>query len=273
MTLFRRWGRRRAPQREAITDALWQRTLAHSPFLDGLTEREDAKLRELVTAFLAEKELVGVAGMELTDEMRLAIGVQACLPILNLGLACYSGWVGVVVYPGEFRVRREELDESGVVHQWDDDISGEAFPGGPVVLSWEDIAMSAEGAEDGYNVVIHEFAHKLDALSGEADGVPPAPPGFGAQRWLDVLRTHFDAFCALVDSDADVLPFDEYAAEHPAEFFAVMSEAFFTQPDLLEETYPDLYAALAAFYRQDPLARLQAIRNGDRDASGGERPR
>lgn len=255
MSLFRRWARRRTPERAAITDALWHTTLEHSPFLDGLSAPEQAKLRELVTQFLARKQIVGVAGLELDDEMRLAIAVQACLPVLNLGLECYNGWVGVVVYPGEFRVRREELDATGVVHEWDDEISGEAFPGGPVVLSWEDIAMSAEGAEEGYNVVIHEFAHKLDALSGDADGVPPAPAGFGEQRWIDVLRTHYESFCALVDSDVEYLPFDEYAAEHPAEFFAVMSEAFFTQPDLLDETYPDLYQALMAFYRQDPLSR------------------
>lgn len=259
MSLLRRWARRRNVERAAIADDLWQSTLERSPFLDGLSGAEEAKLRELTTRFLAEKQFAGAAGFELTDAMLVAIAVQACLPILNLGLECYSGWIGVVVYPGEFRVRREELDESGVVHEWDDDISGEAFPGGPVVLSWEDIAMSADGSEDGYNVVIHEFAHKLDALSGEADGVPPAPPGFSAQRWIDMLRTHYQAFCALVDSDVEYLPFDEYAAEHPAEFFAVMSEAFFTQPDLLDQTYPDLYQALHAFYRQDPLARLRAI--------------
>lgn len=272
MSLFRRWARKRAPQRPPIDDALWQTTLERSPFLDGLSAQEEARLRELATSFLAQKQLVGVAELELTDEMRVAIAVQACLPVLNLGLECYSGWVGVVVYPGEFRVRREELDDAGVVHEWEDEISGEAFPGGPVMLSWEDIAMSADAAEDGYNVVIHEFAHKLDALSGEADGVPPAPPGFGAQRWRDTLRSHYESFCALVDSDVDYVPFDEYAAEHPAEFFAVMSEAFFTQPDLLHQTYPELYAALGAFYRQDPLARWRAVTGAAPAADAADPP-
>jgi hypothetical protein len=252
MPFFRKWARRRTLERRAIPDPLWQSVTGRMPFLSGMSADEAQRLRELATLFLAEKELHGAAGFELTDEMRVAIAAQACLPILNLGLDCYGGWVGVVVYPGEFRVRREEMDESGVMHEWLDELSGEAFPGGPVVLSWEDIDLH----DSGYNVVIHEFAHKLDALSGDADGMPPAPAGIPESDWRECLKRHYEDFCAWADSHETLL-FDEYAAEHPAEFFAVMSEAFFTEPQQLNGVYPELYDALQAFYRQDPLARLE----------------
>ena len=127
----------------------------------------------------------GAGGLELTDEIRLAIAVQAVLPVLNLGLDLYGGWVGIVVYPGEFRVRRQEPDEDGVVHEWDDELSGEAWPGGPVLLSWEDVTLGTaapeDGGEPGYNVVIHEFAHKIDMLNGEADGYPAPHPDMDAR--------------------------------------------------------------------------------------------
>ena len=109
--------------------------------------------------------------------MRVAIAAQACLPILELGLDWYAGWTGIVVYPGDFRVRRTETDEDGVVHEWDDELAGEAMPGGPVVLSWDAAANDPQ-----INVVIHEFAHKLDMLNGAADGVPPLHPGHGRAR-------------------------------------------------------------------------------------------
>jgi MtfA peptidase len=254
------WRRKRAIERVRIDPALWERVTNALAFLDGLNAEELARLYQLTVAFLAEKEMHGAGDFTLSDEIRLSIAVQACLPILNLGLDCYDGWIGIVVYPGEFRVRREEIDEDGVLHEWDDALAGEAMPGGPVVLSWEDVDLG----EVGYNVVIHEFAHKLDMLSGDADGYPPAPVGFPASEWRACLERESERFRAEAaaaeraarrhgDFDFD---FDPYAAEHPAEFFAVMSEAFFTEPRHLRERYPELYQAFSAFYRQDPALRL-----------------
>ena len=255
------WRRRRTLARHAVDPALWERVTSALEFLDGMPAEDLARLYALVVEFLAQKQMHGAAEFELSDEVRLSIAVQACLPILNLGLEHYAGWVGIVVYPGEFRVRREELDEDGVLHEWHDELSGEAWQGGPVVLSWEDV----DTGEAGYNVVIHEFAHKLDMLSGDADGYPPAPAGVDAREWHTTLERAFDRFCDEVERADRATPahrdtfefdFDSYAAEHPAEFFAVMSEAFFTEPRHLRERYPELYAALGAFYRQDPAARL-----------------
>ena len=164
---------RRKPATEPLPDALWQETLAGLPFLDRLDSQEKSRLRVLTEAFLAEKEFTTAGGLELTDALCVSIATQACLPILNLGLENYRDWVGIVVYPDEFVIPRVIEDDFGVVHEFDDVASGEAWDGGPVLISWRDAQMAGEG----YNVVIHEFAHKLDMLNGEANGVPPLPTG------------------------------------------------------------------------------------------------
>jgi Mlc titration factor MtfA (ptsG expression regulator) len=261
MPLFRTWRRRRVLRRHRIDDALWHRVLAGLPFLAGLSEDEAARLRRLALLFLHEKELHGAGGLALTDEIRLAVALQAVLPVLNLGLDLYDGWVGVIVYPSEFRVRREETDEDGVVHEWQDELSGEAWPGGPVLLSWEDVAIGTrapeDGGERGYNVVIHEFAHKIDMLNGEADGYPTPHADMDRGAWQRALEAAYAKFAGMVERGVETL-LDPYAAEHPAEFFAVASEAFFTDPHALKKEFPGLYAQLQVFYRQDPGTRLPA---------------
>ena len=234
-----------------LPDALWKEALAGLPFLDRLTSEEKSRLRQLTEAFLAEKEFTSAGGLELTDTMCVSIAVQGCLPILNLGLQSYRDWVGIIVYPDEFVIPRSVEDEFGVVHEYEDVASGEAWDGGPLLISWRDAQMAGEG----YNVVIHEFAHKLDMLSGEADGIPPLPPGLSRKAWEETLLAAYEDFCALVDEaeerDEETL-LDPYAAESPGEFFAVMSETFFEAPCILREEYPALYAQLSRFYRQDP---------------------
>jgi len=151
------------------------------------------------------------------------------------------------VYPGDFRVRREQTDEHGVVHEWDDELAGEAMPGGPVVLSWDATANDSE-----INVVIHEFAHKLDMLNGDADGLPPLHPGMDRAAWTAAFKQAYEGFCDALERGKDTW-LDPYAAEHPSEFFAVISEAFFEQPAETKQRYPDVYDQLRLFYRQDPL--------------------
>jgi hypothetical protein len=249
MGFLREWRRRRTLKSVRLDEALWKRVAAKLPFLRGLSHEDTGRLKDLVVLFLAEKEMHGAQGLELTDEVRLSIAVQACLPILNLGLDVYQGWVGVVVYPGEFRVHKEEVDEDGVVHSFAEELAGEAWPGGPVILSWEDVGMS----ERGYNVVIHEFAHKIH-MDGDGDeSYPAARAGMDAAKWRRTLEQAYERFCAEVDS-GDPTFIDPYASEHPAEFFAVMSEAFFTESAVLARDWPELYTQLALFYKQDPAA-------------------
>jgi len=251
MGVYRNWRRKRILSRNPIDAQLWRSVTGRLPFLRGMEEEGLERLRELAILFLAEKEMHGAAGMELSDEGRLSIAVQACLPILNLGLDIYEGWVGIIVYPAEFRVPKQEMDENGVVHEFEDELSGEAWPGGPVVLSWQDATMSGAG----YNVVIHEFAHKIHMLREDDEAYPLAFPGMNARKWREVLKSSYERLCREVDSGEPTI-IDEYAAEHPAEFFAVMSEAFFTDSAIVARAYPALYAQLAQYYRQDPARAL-----------------
>lgn len=209
-----------------------------------------ARLRELSLLFLHEKSIEPAQGLELTDAMRVRIAALACRPVLELGLDHYDGFRSVIVYPGEFLVRnREHHDEAGVVHTADDLLSGEAWEQGPVVLSWHDVTASGQG--EGYDVVAHEFAHKLDALDGAVNGMPPLHRGQRPDDWAEAFQHAYDALVACVDADEDTW-LDPYAAESPAEFFAVSVEMFFDVPRAFATEYPDLYEQLAAYFRQRP---------------------
>lgn len=247
---LRNWWRQRLTYPAAVSPGEWTRVEAQLPFLDFLLHGDRERLRRLALEFLAGKEFTGAQGFEPDNNVRLAVALQACLPVLNLGLEWYDGWVGIVMYPGDFVIARQDLDEHGVVHEYDDPVAGEAWPGGPVILSWFDRPEDA----DGMNVVIHEFAHKLDMRNGEADGWPPLHQGMSRRKWASAFSAAFDDFGARVDRDEETA-LDPYAAEHPAEFFAVMSEAFFETPRMLTDEYPAVYEQLKLFYRQDPARR------------------
>lgn len=246
---WRAWRRRRAAARLAIDETQWQAAEYRLPFLDRLTADEHTRLRELAHQFIAEKEWNGAGGLVLSAAQQLSIALQACLPILNLGLDWYRGWIGIVVYPGDFVIPRHTLDAAGVVHEFADTVLGEAWEGGPVLLSWFD-DMNAVGD---VNIVIHEFAHTLDMTNGAVDGMPALHKEMRPANWIAAFAPAYADFCRRVDA-GEATAIDPYAAEHPGEFFAVASEVFFEAADLLQETYPAVYAQLRQFYRQNPGA-------------------
>ncbi len=249
---FRHWRRQRAAAKLTIDVTQWQAAEYTLPFLDRLTDDERQRLRELARQFIADKEWNGAQGLTLTAPIQLSIALQACLPILNLnvGLDAYRGWVGIVVYPGDFVIPRQTVDADGIVHEFDDEVLGEAWEGGPVLLSW-----FADMNEVGdVNIVIHEFAHKLDMTNGEVDGMPALHGDMTRAAWIAAFAPAYEDFCRRVDANEETT-IDPYAAEHPAEFFAVASEVFFEAPDLLREEYPAVYEQLRRYYRQNP-ARL-----------------
>jgi len=248
---LRQRSERRAVQRRAIPQAIWQLTLARYPFLAWRDADDLAELRRLSSLFLDSKEFSGAHGLQVSDEMAVAIAAQACLPVLRLGLRPYDGFVGIVVQPDEVQVRHEFVDDDGIVHEYDDVLAGEAMEGGPVMLSWRDVSEAGESAEWGYNVVVHEFAHVLDMGDGLADGIPPLPSAAARQRWQAVLMTDYETFCQRVDAGEETT-LDPYGAESPEEFFAVASEAFFVAPQYMRAEHPALYDLLAGFYCQDP---------------------
>lgn len=265
---FKDWYRHRILENESLPDDLWKKTVAQLRFLRGLSPIELRRLRECATLFLHGKQISGAHGLIVTEEMHVVIAAQACILILNLDLDYYDGWVEIIVYPGEFIRDYEYADEAGVVHHASEPVSGESWLGGPVILSWEDTAAAEAGV--GYNVVIHEFAHKLDMLNGDANGSPPLHAGMSQQTWSEVFSKAYADFCVevdaveamVIDSHAghDIDPcigsyIDPYAAESPAEFFAVMSEGFFEMPVVVKLQFPAVYEQLALFYRQDPAQR------------------
>ena len=250
------WWDQRAGGPGPIPLSEWAELCERMPLLAGYGPGELAQLRALTARFLYEKAIQGAGGLELDDPMRRLVAVQACVPVASLGLEWYRGWVSVIVYPDEFVAPHEWTDEDGVVHRAERELSGESWPQGPVVLSWSDVLLGAWGEEWG-NVVVHEMAHKLDLLNGEANGMPPLHRGMSPQAWSAAFTSAYEDFCARVDRDED-LAFDEYAADDPGEFFAVVSEAFFLHPHDVREEYPQVYAQLTAFYRQDPAARAEA---------------
>jgi len=252
MDWLRRWQRARVLRRQPISDAQWQSVIARFSFLQALAAAEQQRLRELTALFLDQKSVQGAGGLVLTRDMELVIAAQACLLILNLDLDCYRGWVEIIVYPDEFVADFEYASEDGVVHRVRAPISGEAWEQGPVILSWRDAAAADSGF--GYNVVMHEFAHKIDMLNGAPNGFPPLHADMDRKAWSAVFGAAYEDFRLRAERRDDTR-IDPYAAEEPAEFFAVLSETFFETPDAVLAEYPDVYQQLAAFYRQDPLSR------------------
>lgn len=275
MQWLRRLFHREGP---SIPAPLWRACVERLPFLKRLPEPDLARLKALCETLLDRKPFTGAADFVLSDEIAVMIAAQACLPVLNLSLDLYDDMAGIIVYPSAFIIPQREMDEGGVVHEWREPASGEAIDaGGAVVLSWED---AQESGDPGYNVVIHEFAHKIDMVDGGANGRPPfLPPyhaGLDARRWRKVFSSAYEDFvervdaleaqlpvdfsdrrpahAALWDALCATLPLDPYACSHPAEFFAVASEAFFVLPERLAGAYPEVYQLLREYYRQDPLA-------------------
>jgi MtfA peptidase len=252
LTVLKNWRRRRLIERERITDELWEGAIAACPVLARLGGGDRDRLRTLALLFLHEKRFEPAHGFTITDEMRVRVAALGCLPILSLGIDSYANFASIVLYPDEFLVRdREVVDEDGVVHTGDDVLSGEAWEQGPVILAWSEIEQSGKG--EGFNVVAHELSHKLDMLNGEADGVPPLHAGMRLAEWTAAFDDAYDDLLNQLEREEEPW-LDPYAAEDPAEFFAVCSEMFFDVPARFAEEYPAVYAQLAAFYRQDPAA-------------------
>ena len=251
--LLRNWLNRRIIQRSTITAQQWNEAYARLPLLSGLTDDEKQRLRELTILFLHQKAFEGAHDLEITQVMVLTIALQACLPILNLKLEDYDGWISVIVYPATFIPKRVVTDEDGVVHYVESGLAGESWQRGPVILAWDETEQA--GIIDGQNLVIHEFAHKLDMQNGEANGYPPLHAEMDPSAWVRAFTAGYENFrqkCI----DRESIGINCYGASSPAEYFAVFSEVFFERPDVLREYYKDIYEQLRQYYRQDPFARL-----------------
>lgn len=245
------WLRRRRAAPE-LPEALWRATLARYPFLAQRPPAELKRLRELAARFLADKQFHGANGLVITDEIALAIAAQAVLPVLHLGLRWYDDFVGIVVHPGQVVAHREAMDAAGVVHKWDEVVAGEAMQGGPVMVNWGDVAEAGAERDAVFNVVIHEFVHKIDMRDGVADGCPPLRSRAARARWLAILQRHYAAFreqAIVAERFGGAKPWlDAYGATSIDEFFAVACEAYFVQRERFGQEFPVLAELFDEFY-------------------------
>ena len=250
---WRRWRRRVALRSRPIHDPLWALTLVKYPFIGQRSTADLAALRDMATLFLAEKEFMGANGLRVTDEMAVAIAAQACLPVLALGFDWLDGFVGIVVHEDAVVARREMEDDDGVVHSYAEELAGEAMQGGPIMLTWRDVDEAGTLAVDGYNVVVHEFAHVVDMRAGLTASISSAEPSQPGSAWSVALHDEYDSFSTAVGrGDEGFL--DPYGATAPEEFFAVAAEAFFVAPLELAAERPRLYVLLRDAFHQDPAS-------------------
>ena len=238
---------RRILRRHPISHDIWHGVTRQIAVVRGLDAVQMAHLRELTTWFLHSKSINGAQGLEVTPSMRVTVAAQACLLILNLDIDYFDNWVEVILYPGAFRVRHEHMDEIGLVHSETEDLTGESWLSGPVILSWDDVERDSYHPEPGRNVVLHEFAHKLDGLDGATNGMPPLHRGMSRKTWAENWGSAYEALCMQVETGEPTV-IDAYAATSPAEFFAVLSEYYFTAPDILQGCFPAVHRQLALFY-------------------------
>ena len=243
------WVGARRRRRETVPEVLWRRVVADLPLCDVLAADDLVRLRGLTGRFLAEKRFFGAHGFEVTDYMRVAVAAQACRLALHIGYEYLRACRTIILYPEGFVAERESLDEDGILHTGYEELDGEAMYGGAVALAWEE-ARPWRGEDDGTfvgNVVLHEFAHKIDELTGDHNGLPPLRRGMSVRSWSAAFSSAYADLCAAVDAGQEP-PIDDYAAADPAEFFAVTVETFFLAPDMLEWAYPAVYACLSEFF-------------------------
>ena len=251
-TFAQRWRLRHLLKKHPIPHHIWNAVTQRIQALKHLDSVERSQLRALVTWFLFHKTISGAHELEITAEMKVTVSVLVCLPVLKLGTSYLDGWSEVILYPGAFRANHVQMDDSGLVYQDTNALSGQAWLHGPLILSWEDVQQNAFKPLSGHNVVIHEIAHKLDGLNGAMNGMPPLHLLMIRKNWTQSFsKAYQDLRHQLTTGRHPTI--DAYAATNPAEFFAVVSEYFFTAPQVLVDHYPDVYRQLLQFYRQQTL--------------------
>jgi len=242
--------------------ASWQSILAtRLPVYSFLSPQEQTRLQQLIKQFIADKQFYGCGGLVITDEIRVTIAAEACLLLLNKGGAIYPKLASVLVYPTGFLVEREQHQPDGTVASGEHSLLGESWSNGKVILSWDDVEKGAADFTDGHNVVLHEFAHQLDAESGSTNGAPPLRRN-SYKAWASVFTENFeDLRASRLRGHETVM--DQYGATNPAEFFAVATETFFEKPRQLHDKYPDLYDELERYYQIDPRGWSAPVPNRD----------
>ncbi len=248
--VIRRWRRKRLMRGEFPRE--WERILhANCGFYTRLTDADRDELRRKMLVFLHEKHFEGCRGLAMTDEIRVTVAAHACLLLLRRETDFYPYLVTILVYPSTFVVEITEVDEHGF--EWRDTLenAGESWDRGNVIVAWDVAKHGALDPRDGLNVLLHEFAHQLDAEDGHTEGAPMMNSRADRQAWARVMQAEYNRLIEDVEADREAL-LDDYGTTNPAEFFAVCVETFFEKPHQMRTAHPDLYAQLRKYFNQDP---------------------
>ena len=251
---LKRWRRERVRKRPFPQE--WIEILEKNvPYYCLLSEEEQKELQGHIQILLDEKHFEGCGGLELTDEIRLTVAAQAAILLLNRKTDYYPDLVSILIYPHMYVAEDEDYLDNGIVVENDEVRLGESWMQGIVVLSWNDVKHGAKDIRDGLNVVLHEFAHQLDAESGWTEGAPELTGRSQYTAWARVMSQEYNQLIEDLEKNRPNL-FGDYAATDPAEFFAVITECFFERPRKLKKRHPELYTTLERFFRQDPADRF-----------------
>ncbi len=231
----------------------WREILEHNvPIFRRLPERFRKELESDMNVFLAEKRFEGCGGLEMTDEIRVTIAAQACILLVNHPVRYYPKLSAVLVYPTAYVAEgKTTMGTGGLVVEGPSARAGESWQGGDLVLAWDHVKRAACDVRDGHNVVLHEFAHQLDQEDGASDGAPILESRSGYATWAHVFAGEYEKLCRDVAKHHKTV-IDPYGATNPAEFFAVVTEAFFEKPRALRRKEPELYDQLKGYYHLDP---------------------
>jgi Mlc titration factor MtfA (ptsG expression regulator) len=272
---FFKGSRRRKLMAEPVPDD-WRGSVARNVGIFALLpEAKQQRLLGASRVIAAERHWVGCRGLEMTDEIKATVAAQAAILLLGVEGYYFDKLPAILIYPGTF-VRPHSPDQLTV----DEDAGalGESWQGGNIVLSWESVLAGGRDPHDGHNVVLHEFAHHLDSLDGEAGGHPPQPTHAAAEKWERVMSAEYERLVRAVEEGQPTL-IDPYGAENEAEFFAVATETFFERPGELLAGNPSLYEILRDFYHVDPVSWFSGTRSKPMSASKrcaapkGQKPR
>ena len=252
MWFFKKWRRNKIAAR--AFPAEWLEIIkTNVPYYRRLSAADEKELQRHILIFLAEKRFVGCGELTITDEIKVTIAAQACVLLLHRQTDYYPGLRSILVYPAAYVAKATRHLPGGIVEEGFDVRLGESWHHGSVVLSWDDVRRDATDIHDGHNVVFHEFAHQLDSSSGKGDSSAVLQRNSAFIAWARALAKNYEKLRCDVDSGRATL-LRSYAAENPAEFFAVATECFFERPKDLQKAYPDLYQELKNFYHQDPAS-------------------
>ncbi|MEZ6127245.1 MAG: zinc-dependent peptidase [Planctomycetaceae bacterium] len=253
--MFLSWFRNRRRRRmtaEPFPEPWNQIIAANVRHVACLPLEQQQRLRQFIRIFVAEKVWEGLQGFCITPEIQVTIAAQAGLLSMGKTQTYFEHVLSILVYPDEYLRREQDQSPYGIVTERRTRMLGEAEWRGPVYLSWVDVLDGGRREVPGQNLVLHEFAHQLDMLNGRfADGIPPLNSRSDLQQWLEVCEPEYQALQKRCEQRQPGV-IDCYGAQNSAEFFAVLTEAFFENARALRQQHPVCYDLLADYYQLDP---------------------